>query len=186
MDEKKAAPSGKLESNEEIIARLEKENLELKSKLVTAEDTIESKEAQETAQLMFGSAVQEISCGTKKRAKKNDKGENVTRRVKKLDGDGKPELDDDEKEMWVKETIYIDVPVYKYKIDLPPSGGLGIRINNMDYFHGEVYEFDIDELRTVKDMIARSWGHEASIMGFANENAYRKPKAETRSMRGYR
>jgi len=172
-EEKKGAPA--LESPAEKIARLEREMAELQSKLKLAEETIESKDAQAAAQLMFGSTVQEIPCGMREREKRDKRGDVITHKVKKLDGDGQPELDDDGKQMFVKEPIYEEVPIFKYKIDLPPSGGLGIVINQFPYYHGEVYEFDIDELRTIKDIVARSWGHEANIRGAANENAYRRP-----------
>ncbi len=63
---------------------------------------------------------------------------------------------------------------YFYKIDLPPSGGLYVSINGVHYYHGETYRFRVDTLRSLKEIIARSWGHENSING-SNENAYRKP-----------
>lgn len=63
--------------------------------------------------------------------------------------------------------------LYKYKIDLPPSGGLDIKINGMPYYHGETYTFAIDLLRTIKEIVQRTWGHEQSIQG-SNENFYRK------------
>lgn len=65
------------------------------------------------------------------------------------------------------------VLLYKYKIDLPPSGGLDIKINGMPYYHGETYTFDVDLLRTIKEIVQRTWAHEQSIQG-SNENFYRK------------
>lgn len=66
-------------------------------------------------------------------------------------------------------------PLYAYRIDLPASGGEFIRINGQALYHGSTYTFDIDMLRTIKEIVARSWAHEKTIMG-DNENAYRKPK----------
>ena len=66
-------------------------------------------------------------------------------------------------------------PTYFYKIDLPPVGGLGLTVNGLMLYHNTVYEFDIDTLRSVKDMVYRVWAHEASIHN-SDENAYRKPQ----------
>jgi hypothetical protein len=76
----------------------------------------------------------------------------------------------------VLEPVFMEqeVPTWFYKIDLPPSGGEHIRINGAEFYHGSVGEFDMDTLRTVKDLVFRNWRHEESIMG-SNENAYRKP-----------
>jgi hypothetical protein len=75
--------------------------------------------------------------------------------------------------------------MWKYKIDLPPSGGTDIKINGAPYYHGETYTFETDLLRTVKEIIQRSWNHEASIQG-SNENFYRKEMNRTISGRGGR
>src|SRR5271154_5918094 len=66
-------------------------------------------------------------------------------------------------------------PIFMYRIDLPPSGGEFIRINGYAYNHGDTYKFNQDLLRTVKEIVFRSWGHESAIKG-ENENAYRRPK----------
>jgi hypothetical protein len=63
---------------------------------------------------------------------------------------------------------------YRYRIELPPSGGLDVRINGVPYYHGQEYSIDLDTLRTIKDVVHRSWAHEASIRG-SNENFYRQP-----------
>ncbi len=63
-----------------------------------------------------------------------------------------------------------------YRIDLPPSGGSGIKLNGVDYYHGETYEFDTSMLQTVKDIVFRTWAHEQSIKG-NDENFYRQHKA---------
>jgi hypothetical protein len=62
--------------------------------------------------------------------------------------------------------------VYKYMIDLPPSGGVSVGINGEQFYHGQSYEFDLNRLRTVREMVYRSWEHERSIKG-SDENAYR-------------
>lgn len=68
--------------------------------------------------------------------------------------------------------------LWRYKVDLPPSGGMCIKLNGLDYFHGEQYNFTTDQLRSIKDIVARCWNHEASIMG-SNENFYRQPTSTT-------
>ena len=81
---------------------------------------------------------------------------------------------------WVRELSKlefdeVEVPTYYYKIDLPASGGVDIKINGESKYHGQTYEFTLDELRTIKDIVARSWGHEATIRG-SNENVFRRPQ----------
>jgi hypothetical protein len=73
--------------------------------------------------------------------------------------------------------------MWKYKIDLPPSGGTDIKINGVPFFHGETYTFNTDLLRSIKEIVQRSWLHEASIQG-SNENFYRKEMNKTISGRG--
>lgn len=70
------------------------------------------------------------------------------------------------------------MPTFYYKIDLPASGGYGIKINGVDFMHGETYELDEDLLRTIKDMVARSWAHEGTIRG-SNENVFRRQQNVT-------
>lgn len=66
----------------------------------------------------------------------------------------------------------VSLPTFFYRIDLPPSGGLDIKINGTPLYHGALYTFDEDTLRSVKDIVYRCWKHDADIMG-SNENAYR-------------
>lgn len=61
--------------------------------------------------------------------------------------------------------------MWKYKIDLSPSGGVQITLNGIPYYHGEVYTFDTGTLRTIKEIVARTWDHERNIHG-NRENAY--------------
>jgi hypothetical protein len=75
--------------------------------------------------------------------------------------------------------------MWKYKIDLSPSGGVDVRINGVPYYHGEVYTFDTPTLRTVKEIVQRTWDHERNIHG-NNENMYRREMNVTLSGRGRR
>lgn len=68
-----------------------------------------------------------------------------------------------------------------YRIDLAPCGGIDIRINGQQFVHGTTYEFDTDLLRSVKEIVARTWDHENNIMG-ANENVYKV--AQDKLLRG--
>ena len=63
---------------------------------------------------------------------------------------------------------------WHYKIDLPPSGGLDIKINGVAYYHGQQYKVQRGTLQALKDIVARTWVHENSIKG-SNENFYRTP-----------
>ena len=66
------------------------------------------------------------------------------------------------------------VPHYFYRIDLAPCGGTDIRLSGETFFHGEVYKVSVHQLRTLREIVNRTWGHEAQING-TNENFYRKP-----------
>ena len=68
-----------------------------------------------------------------------------------------------------------------YRIDLAPCGGTEVRINGVPYYHGSTYEFETDLLRSIKEIVARTWDHENNIMG-ANENVYKV--AQDRILRG--
>jgi hypothetical protein len=68
-----------------------------------------------------------------------------------------------------------------YRIDLAPCGGTEIKINGMPYYHGSTYKFETDLLRTIKEIVSRTWDHENNIMG-ANENVYKV--AQDRILRG--
>lgn len=78
-----------------------------------------------------------------------------------------------------------NVPTFYYKVDLPPCGGSDLKLNGTPYYHGGVYELDLDTLRTVKDMVYRMWKHDAEIHG-SDENFYRKPTRVNLSARGGR
>lgn len=79
----------------------------------------------------------------------------------------------------------VTLPTYFYKIDMPPCGGTDLKINGTPYYHGGVYELDLDTLRTVKEMVNRLWKHDSEIHG-SDENFYRKQSKPTISARGMR
>lgn len=66
----------------------------------------------------------------------------------------------------------VELPTFMYKINLPPVGGKGITLDGEEFYHGQTYVFDIDRLRTVKEIVHRIRDHEATIHG-TDENAYR-------------
>ena len=70
-----------------------------------------------------------------------------------------------------------------YKMDLPPVGGLDVKVNGVPFYHGEQYKVTTDTLRTLKDIVFRNWKHEGDIHG-SNENFYRQPKEQV--LRGNR
>ena len=67
----------------------------------------------------------------------------------------------------------VEVPTYYYTIDLPPGAGNSLSTNGIEYYHGQVYEFDAAMLAEMKSRVARCYDHEKSIHG-GNENSYRK------------
>ena len=71
--------------------------------------------------------------------------------------------------------------LYWYRIDLAPCGGTEVKINGIPYYHGSTYEFETDLLRSIKEIVARTWDHENNIQG-NNENVYKV--AQDRILRG--
>lgn len=70
----------------------------------------------------------------------------------------------------------VPVPTFFYKIDLPPIGSnqdFDLKINGTPFYHGAVYEFDLDTLRTVKEHVFRLWQHEENIHGKDEHAAHR-------------
>lgn len=65
------------------------------------------------------------------------------------------------------------VPTYFYKVMLAPNGGMDMKMNGVELFHGGTYEMDIDTLRSVKEIVYRGWKHEREFRG-TDENFYRK------------
>ena len=140
---------------------------------------LEAKGAQaitdQRAAAMLMSNMVEVPAGKIKVKRLDKDGDPVQKRESKLDVDGNPLTDETGKPIYKFVDVYDEVDCYEYRVELPPSGGTDIKINGVPYYHGVVYKFTIDQLRTVKEMIARSWSHEASISG-SNENFYRAPK----------
>ena len=54
-----------------------------------------------------------------------------------------------------------------YRIDLAPCGGEHLSINGKPYLHGHTYKFDTNTLRSIKEMVSRTWVHENDINGHA-------------------
>jgi len=87
----------------------------------------------------------------------------------------------------LKEPIFeeVEVPTYFYRINMPPCGGSDLKINGAAYYHGATYEFDIDTLRSVKEIVYRAWDHDRQIHG-SDENFYRQPSKTVLSARAGR
>jgi len=81
---------------------------------------------------------------------------------------------DDGRDILRPNFVDVKLPTFFYKIDMPPCGGLDLKLNGTPFYHGTVYEFDLDTLRAVKDIVYRTWKHDADIHG-SDENFYRKP-----------
>jgi hypothetical protein len=63
--------------------------------------------------------------------------------------------------------------VFHYMINLPPSGGTDIKLCGVPFYHGVGYFVYVDQLRSLREIVARTWAHESSIRG-SNENFYRQ------------
>lgn len=105
-----------------------------------------------------------------------------------LDENGRPSYKvvgykDDGREILKPVFREVELPTYFYKIDIPPVGGMDMKINDVPLYHGAVYTFDQDTLRTVKEMVYRLWRHDADIHA-NDENFYRRAQSPTLSARG--
>lgn len=76
----------------------------------------------------------------------------------------------------------VELPEYAYKIDLPPVGGEGLKVNGISLVHGGVYKLDIDSLRSVKEMVYRCWDHDRNIHG-QQENDFGRRQVQQKASR---
>jgi carboxylesterase type B len=138
-----SAPSDKIETPEELRARIKKLEAMLETS-IAAQGIAEDESARLSAQ------AQSTMFTT-----------NVTERFAGKDEDGQ--------DLWW------------YRIDLAPCGGTEVKINGMPYYHGQTYKFGTDLLRSIKEIVSRTWDHENNIMG-NNENIFKQ--AQNRVLRG--
>lgn len=145
------------------IEKLEKENARLgieltaKDKQVIALQAAVNESMAESADLtvIMGREIKAVPIGTKK----------VT--VKRFVHKTKSYVDEEQ-----------TLDYFRYLIDLPPSGGMYITLGNNQYVHGDQYDLDVNTLRSVQEVVARSWLHEAQING-NNEAAWGRKKVNT-------
>lgn len=60
---------------------------------------------------------------------------------------------------------FTEIDMFEYLIDLAPNQGLEVKINGIPFAHNTAVEVDTNTLRTLKDIIAKGWWHEAQING---------------------
>lgn len=71
---------------------------------------------------------------------------------------GEEKAVDNEKKV-EKDTVYVDIT-----IDLPPFTSI-IRVDGREYQQGLTYKFREEQVASIKDIIARAWGHEQEVRG---------------------
>jgi len=150
----------------DVIASLNDQIADLQKQLDserTKRTAAESKAlAQAEAQgYMLQSGIQEVATGK-------------TRTVQHLKEYKNVGYKDDGREILKPVFEMVEAPTFFYKIDMPPCGGTDLKINGVPYYHGATYEVTIDELQSIKDIVAKCWKHDADIHG-TDENFYRKP-----------
>ncbi len=72
----------------------------------------------------------------------------------------------------------VPVETWLIRIDMPPCGDVALKINDVPFYHGAIYEVDTNTLRTLKDIVWRTWQHDKEIHGDKNENAYRRRQVD--------
>ena len=150
------------EENERLLAQLADQTVQLTAAQEVAKKSVE----QQLASMQ--SNITEVPTGDTVTVQRLEKFKVVSYK-----DDGRP----------IREPVWKEVrlPTYFYKIDLPPSGGDAVVINQERFYHEQTYTVDIDQLRALKDAVARAWQHEQTVLG-RNENVFRKPSNHTLRM----
>src|SRR5690606_20538624 len=78
------------------------------------------------------------------------------------------------KRLEMQRAIDPDEGLYIITLDLAPYAP-SIVLDGVVYFHGSTYEVPKRQYDTMREIVARTWGHEQSI-GNANSEFYRKPR----------
>lgn len=162
-------------ASHDSLAKLKAEIADLQSRLDASEAQRSEAEAAALARAeaqggLMQREIEEIPSGRKVEVMRLDHYKRVGHK-----DDGRPILEP------VMKAVKLDT--YFYKIDMPPCGGTDLKINGQAFYHGATYEFDIDTLRTIKEIVFRTWKHDSDIHG-SDENFYRKPQQSRLSARG--
>src|SRR5208282_450197 len=142
------------------IAELQAEKAELEAKVEKTQKEKDALEAVQAQGTVFGVSAEERATGKQVTVKR-------LKNMKVVGWENGRE---------VLRPVFHDVKrdTYLIKIDLPPSGDVALKINDTPFYHGAVYEVDVDTLSTIKDIVYRCWDHDRQIHGDKNENAYRR------------
>lgn len=105
---------------------------------------------------------------------KGDDGEEPTGKKVTIRKAMKPWAKNEDDQDWQE----VEVPTFYFKVDMPPVGGVDIKIDGESLQHGLTYEFTLDRLRLIKSIVYKLREHEAMIHG-SDENVYR-PKVNAR------
>lgn len=79
-----------------------------------------------------------------------------------------PWVKKEDDQIWKKK----QVSTYLFKVDMPPVGGVDIKVNGEAFQHGQTYEVTLDTLRQFKEIVYRLQAHEAAIHG-SDEDVFR-------------
>lgn len=142
------------------IAALQAKNDALSGKLKTTEQERDALEAAQAQGMLFQTTVQEIPTG-----KFVEIDQLARYKIVAYKDDGRE----------IRRPVFkkVKVPTFKYKIDMAPSGDVAMKINGFPLTHGAVYTLDLHTLRTVKDIVARTWDHYRNTHK-DDENFYRR------------